>query len=72
VEGHAHHALAGAAKTLAATRPVLIVAFHSADEVNGVRAVLDPLGYESSPIATDSGHADAVIGHDLLFRPRHK
>ena len=70
VEGHAHKALAGAVKTLTAARPILIVAFHSAEEVNGVRAILDPLGYESSPISTHSGSSDAVIGHDLLFRPK--
>ena len=70
VEGHAHKALAGAARTLAAHRPILIVAFHSPAEVAGVQARLTPLGYESMVIATDSGSADPVIGHDLLFTPR--
>ena len=70
VEGHAHKALAGAARTLAAYRPILIVAFHSAPEVAGIMALLTPLDYDSTVIATNSGSSDAVIGHDLLFRPR--
>jgi FkbM family methyltransferase len=70
VEGHAHHALAGARKALAARRPLLVVAFHSEAEVQGVFALLNPLGYEHSLIGTDSGSAHAIIGHDLLFRPK--
>ena len=70
VEGHAHKALAGARKTLAAKRPILIVAFHSDAEVQGVLGLLTPLGYEHTVVETDSGSAHAVIGHDLLFRPK--
>jgi len=70
VEGHAHKALAGAIRTLTAHRPILIIAFHSAEEVEGVMTLLEPLGYEHSLIPTDSGSADPVIGHDLLFRPK--
>lgn len=69
VEGHAHHALAGARQTLAACKPILIVAFHSEPEVAGVFALLTPLGYAHRSIGTDSGSAHAVIGHDLLFWP---
>jgi FkbM family methyltransferase len=70
VEGHAHKALAGARQTLAAKRPILIIAFHSEPEVEGVFQLLEPLGYEHTVIATDSGSAHAIVGHDLLFRPK--
>lgn len=70
VEGHAHHALAGARQTLAARRPILIVAFHSEPEVQGVFDLLAPLGYHHRVVGTDSGSTHAVIGHDLLFWPR--
>lgn len=70
VEGHSHKALAGARKTLAIKRPVLIVAFHSEAELQGVLTLLAPLDYEHSMIGTDSGSTHAVIGHDLLFKPR--
>ena len=70
VEGHAHKALAGAQRTLAAKRPVLIVAFHSEAELQGVLTLLAPLDYEHSMIGTDSGSTHAVIGHDLLFKPK--
>ena len=69
VEGHAHRALAGARAALAAKRPVLIVAFHSDDEVRGVHALLDPLGYTATLLPTDSGSHDAAVGHDFIFRP---
>ncbi len=69
VEGHAHRALAGAARTLVEHRPVLIVAFHSTEEVNGVLALLTPLGYSHAMIPTESGSTDPMIGHDLIFTP---
>jgi FkbM family methyltransferase len=69
VEGHAHKALAGARLALAMTRPIIIVAFHSDLEASGVHAILDPLGYSASRIATHSGSVDALSGHDFIFRP---
>lgn len=69
VEGHAHKALAGARTTLAAARPIVIVAFHSDLEARGVHEILDPLGYTATRIATHSGSSDAVSGHDFIFRP---
>jgi len=69
VEGHAHKALAGALGTLTAARPILIVAFHSELEVRGVHAILDPLGYSATRIATHSGSRDEMSGHDFIFRP---
>ena len=69
VEGHAHKALAGARTTLAAAHPILVVAFHSEIEASGVRAVLDPLGYSATRVATYSGSSHDIIGHDFIFRP---
>ena len=70
VEGHAHHALAGARRTVTTRRPLLIVAFHSEAEAQGVFDLLAPLGYEHSIVGTDSGSTHAVVGHDLLFVPK--
>ena len=72
VEGHAHKALAGARATVASSRPILIVAFHSDLEARGVHDVLDPLGYVATRIATHSGSTDEVSGHDFLFRPSRR
>lgn len=69
VEGHAHKALAGAIKSLSTKRPILIVAFHSEAEVQGVLGLLAPLGYSHTVVETDSCSPHAVIGHDLIFRP---
>ncbi len=72
VEGHAHKALTGARAAIVTSRPIIIVAFHSAVEVHGVHDVLDPLGYVATRIATHSGSSEAVIGHDFIFRPAAK
>ena len=56
--------------TITARRPILIIAFHSEPEAQGVFDLLAPLGYEHSVIGTDSGSTHAVIGHDLLFVPK--
>lgn len=69
VEGHAHKALAGPRTTLAAARPILVVAFHSELEASNVRAILDPLGYSATRVATHSGSAHDISGHDFIFRP---
>jgi FkbM family methyltransferase len=69
VEGHAHRALSGARRTLAAKRPILIVAFHSEPEVRGVLDLLTPLGYGHTPVGASPGGPEGLVGHDLLFRP---
>ena len=69
IEGHAHRALAGARHAIAAAQPIVIVAFHSDLEADGVHAVLDALGYICSPIATHSGSGRPICGHDFIFRP---
>ncbi|HWA84801.1 MAG TPA: FkbM family methyltransferase [Opitutus sp.] len=67
VEGHAHHALAGARQTLSRHRPILIVGFHSEAEVQGVQSLLQPLGYTTRLIGP--GPATTWIGNDVLFTP---
>lgn len=68
VEGHGHKALAGAAATLARSRPILLIGFHSPEEIAGILSVLTPLGYRSTPL-----HAKApplpTVGFDYLFEP---
>lgn len=69
VEGHAHHAVQGMRASLAASRPTLIVAFHSEAEVEGVLGVLGPLGYCSEPIAPNPSDPGTMIGGDFVFSP---
>ncbi len=70
VEGHAHRALTGAREALAHTRPLVVVAIHSANEMAGCEGVLLPLGYHRRRIETHSGSPDGVVGRDFLFSPR--
>jgi FkbM family methyltransferase len=65
VEGHGHKALHGMSATVEASRPLLIVAFHSQPEVDGVLAILKPLGYRWSPIGEST--QNSMIGGDYLF-----
>ena len=69
VEGHGHKALAGARTALAASRPTLLVGMHSVLEVEGVLAVLNPLGYRSTPILPDAPQVP-TSGFDYLFEPQ--
>jgi FkbM family methyltransferase len=68
VEGHGHKALAGAAATLARTRPILMMGFHSHAEIAGTLAILKPLRYRITPIDPTSPAAPTVA-HDYLFEP---
>jgi FkbM family methyltransferase len=67
VEGHAHRALGGMRETVAASRPSLIVGFHSDREVEGVLGILGPLGYRWEAIA--SAAPATLMGSDYLFTP---
>ncbi len=69
VEGHGHRAVAGMQATLARSRPILAVAFHSIPEVNGVLAALEPLGYTRSRIGPPGAGPAAMVGEDYLFTP---
>jgi len=54
VEGHAAAALRGAIKTLKQHRPRLLISLHSAEECEGVRALIEPLGYQPALLEDDS------------------
>ena len=66
VEGHGHHALAGAMETIRQKRPVILMGFHSPQEVAGTEALLQPLGYEFAPVGTNN--PSDRIGADYLIR----
>ena len=70
VEGHGHKALAGAAVTLARSRPILIIGLHSDAEIAGILAVLNPLRYHITPI-NPASPVKPTAGHDYLFEPLH-
>lgn len=67
VEGHGHHAVGGALESIKRSRPVILMGFHSPQEVAGTEALLRPLGYRFSPV----GNKDPAdrIGADYLLRP---
>lgn len=67
VEGHGHHALEGMKGAVAKSRPALIVAFHSPEEVAGVLAVLQPLGYRWLNIVPPASNPESMIGGDYYF-----
>ncbi len=69
VEGHGHKALAGAARSIAAHRPIIFVAFHGNPEATEIRALLDPLGYTETPIGSSEENS---TGGDFIFRPSPK
>jgi FkbM family methyltransferase len=71
VEGHGHRALAGMRGTLAATRPLIIAAFHSPEEIQGMMSLLTPLDYDWKAIGGADPRPEVQIGQDYLFHPAH-
>jgi FkbM family methyltransferase len=69
VEGHGHRALAGMQATLSSTRPLVMVGFHSPEEIEGMMAMLRPLNYSWREIATGLEQPDVQSGRDYLFLP---
>ena len=69
VEGHGHRALAGMAAAVRRKRPLLLVAFHSPQEVDGVFGILQPLGYAATAIGPPVAATASWIGRDVLFTP---
>ncbi len=67
VEGHGHRALTGAMRSIRESRPLLLMEFHYPPEVEGTRALLDPLGYHWEPV-TELRSADGV-GTTFFLRP---
>lgn len=68
VEGHGHKALEGAKASLAKSRPTLLIGFHSQQEIDGILAVLEPLGYRITPILPDAP-TTPTVSFDYLFEP---
>jgi len=68
VEGHGHRALRGMGATLREHRPIILAGMHSSQEVAGILAQLDPLGYRRQEVGTSSV-PDPMIGRDFLFTP---
>ena len=67
VEGHGHHVLGGAMESIRHARPVMLMGFHSPQEVAGTEALLQPLGYQFIP--TGSRNPPDRIGADYLLQP---
>lgn len=55
VEGHAVAALDGMRETLRRHHPVMLLAIHSREEIDGARAILEPLGYTLEPTSPATG-----------------
>jgi FkbM family methyltransferase len=68
VEGHGHHALRGAMASIRASRPVILMGFHSPQEVAGTEQLLAPLGYAFIPVDPQNNPPDR-IGADYQLRP---
>jgi FkbM family methyltransferase len=68
VEGHGHQALAGALDSIQRQRPVILMGFHSPQEVAGTEALLAPLGYRFEPVDPQVDPPGRV-GADYVLRP---
>lgn len=66
VEGHGHRALSGAYESIKAKRPIIIMGFHSPQEVAGTRSLLDPLGYRWTPLRRDA--REDLNGENCILR----
>jgi FkbM family methyltransferase len=70
VEGHGHQALAGAVEAIRRQRPVILAGLHSPDEIDGLRALLDPLGYTWRCVAPQVDPTETLVMRDVLLTPR--
>jgi len=72
VEGHGGEALRGAARSIARSRPVVLAAMHSPQEVEAVRDALEPAGYGIEAVGlstiTRIAWADCKLGGPYLLR----
>ncbi len=67
VEGHAHHALAGALRSIARARPTILLALHCEEERHAVTTQLLPLGYTAADLAGNPLPSVPEIG-DIVLR----
>ncbi len=70
VEGHGHRALSGAMESIRRNRPIILMGFHSPQEVAGTEALLQPLGYQFVP--TGCSNPPDRIGADYLLQPHRQ
>jgi FkbM family methyltransferase len=68
VEGHGHRALRGALASIRQNRPVILMGFHSPQEVAGTEELLRPLGYEFTPVGAN--HPVDRVGADYELKVR--
>jgi FkbM family methyltransferase len=69
VEGHGHKAMEGMRGVIAKSRPVMVIAFHSQREVDGILGILGALGYHWAPITPSPSGPVPMVGGDYLFTP---
>jgi FkbM family methyltransferase len=72
VEGHGHHAIAGMREALRTSRPIIIMAFHSPQEITGTMEILEPLGYTWRESGTHPFAVEIISGRDYVFLPGHR
>jgi FkbM family methyltransferase len=72
VEGHGHQVMAGMTRTLAAARPIFLVAFHSAEEISGFMEPLRAFDYTWREIGPSTPSRDIRSGADYLLSPRKR
>jgi FkbM family methyltransferase len=74
VEGHGGHALQGAAQSIARARPFIVASMHSPQEIEGIRATLEPLGYGVERFAGEQLEPcewkDCACGRNYVLRCR--
>lgn len=72
VEGHGAQALQGGAKSIASSLPCVVASTHSSQEVEGIRRVLEPLGYTVESFANGrlekSDWSECTWGRNYVFR----
>jgi FkbM family methyltransferase len=69
IEGHAAAALRGAQGVLRRHRPVLLVSLHSPDELDGVRAQTEPLGYRPFALGGSPIEWPAALFNTVVLEP---
>jgi FkbM family methyltransferase len=73
VEGHGGNAVAGAVESIGRSRPLIVASMHSPQEIEGIRATLEPLGYGAEKLGNKRtgpcGWQDCECGANYLLRP---
>jgi hypothetical protein len=69
VEGHGHRAVDGMRSALASTRPAIVAAVHSPQELQGIMSTLTALGYDWREVSGSVQNPEVRIGADYIFTP---